>query len=834
MSRQRRRGWALVNVGAALLVTIGLVVAGARGAGPLPPLGPAFNPGTGVWTMAASAQLPKTETLAIAGLDKPVRVLFEANGLAHIDAATNHDLFLTMGYLHARFRLFQMDLMRRQGEGLLSQVVGAAALPTDKFELQLGLLRTAQLEWSRMKDGDPARNVLQAYTAGVNDVIAQDRATGRFPVMFKLLGYRPTAWKPVDSLVIQGDMTQDLDYFTGALQYALLVHSLGYKQTMKWFPILPVNEQHPYDPGPYVKQGVTPIPAQVTVSAGEASAVATVLTALHNLPASAIHQQSNSNNWAVDGTRTAWGKPLMAGDPHLDQTLPAIWYQLQAVSPGYHFSGVSIPGLPIIVIGRNDQISWSLTNTQNEATLYYQEKTDARHPDEYFWQGQWHRMTSIEYAIPVKGRGPVAFSVHTTVHGPVITQAGQTLSVDWMGALPSADLDALLGVVKATNFTQFRNALRVWHAPSQNFIYADHNGHIGLISAGYYPIVRHGQPWLPLSGTGADDVVGTIPFDAIPQVYDPPSHLIFTANQRVVGPDYPYYIGNMLDFFDAGYRADEIYHTLTAGHHLTVADMARLQNDTHDYLARVIVPKVLVALRGASLDPRATQVRSLLQSWDADMSVHSVSATVWMSFWQHYLQDTFEPWWQHDRVPVHQDDALRIQPAADSTVGAVLGADLQAWTLHDQTNPAFTLPDGTHRTATDVMRLAFTQAVTELSRTLGPDPTTWQWGRVHSREFPSLSQAPSLAYGPRPSGGDAWTVDAATGNPATAGPSWRFIMDWSNGQGLGVYPGGQAENPLSPWYENRINTWWNGRYDRMFDLSQTTRQPGVQTWTLAP
>jgi len=845
---QRRRGLTRgLNLIAAVIVAGGLSYAGANGAGPLPPLGPAFNPGTGVWTAAADAGLPRDETLRLAGLDRPTRVTFEANGTAHVVAATDHDLFWTIGYLHARFRFFQMDLQRRQGEGLLAQVVGPAALASDRFEDKLGLTRTAQAEWDALPQGGAGRMALSAYAQGVNRRIDEDERTGNLPLLFKMLGYRPRSWSPLDSLAVQGDLVQTLDFTDAPLDYALLVHALGYTRALRWFPILPPNTQRPYDLGPYSPaHAPAPIASQMSVSAAEVRAVAALKGQLAALPPSALHHGSNSNNWAVDGTKTASGKPLLAGDPHLAQTLPAVWYQLTGDAPDYHFAGVSVPGVPVILIGRNRHIAWSLTNTQNQATLFYVERTDRAHPGQYYWRGAWRRMRRVSYSIPVKGGNPVRLDVDLTVHGPVMTDArapGQTIAVDWMGALPSQDIETILGIIHASTFTQFRDALRAWHAPSQNFVYADDRGAIGLVSAGYYPIVKSGQPWLPLLGTGANDIVGTIPFDDIPQVYNPPGHIVFSANQREVGPSYPYYIGTTLDFFDPGYRADEIYATLHGQNHLTAADMERLQNSTQDYLARLITPKLLDALSGATLSGRERTARDLLRGWDGTMGVDSAAATIWQTFWGLYLGDTFQPWWNAYQVPYKRFNEL----AVTNSVQGPLTEDLEAWTLHDPANAAFTPPHGARRTASDVMRQAFAETVDTLTKRLGPDPRGWRYGRLHSRAFPSLARIPSLGYGPRPSGGDERTVDAADGGAvATAGPSWRFVMDWGghgggsseSGSAVGVYPGGQSENPVSPWYENQIAAWWDGAYYPMRDAASAAAaaqaRPGSATWTLTP
>lgn len=854
-----------VSLAAALVFTGVVLDLAYRGVGPLPALGPTFNPATGVWTVATGAQTPKTRTLRVSGLTKPVAATFDSQGTAFIHARTDHDLYYTVGYLQAKNRLFQMDLMRRQGEGLLSQVVGSAALSSDKFELQLGLLRTARTNWSEMPPHSPARKALTAFSAGVNAVIRQDEHRGTLPVMFKLLGYQPAPWTPIDSLVIQGDMTQDLDYTTAPIEYKLLSKSLGYARTMSWFPLSEPNPQHPYDVGPYKKLPLAPIESQTLTQQGPAliggtpsgalspsihpsrglgarGVVPSTVAALALGDLAAItdafhHSFSDSNNWAVSGSRTANHHTMMAGDPHLTQTLPAIWYQIAGKAPGYNFSGVSIPGVPVILIGHNQNIAWSLTNVQNQATFMYKEKTSAAHPGSYYWRGRWRPMTTVHYEIPVKGQPAVPLTVKLTVHGPLMTQSGQTLAVDWTGALPSDDMQSLLDIESAQNFSEFRHALSLWHAPSQNFIYADSRGNIGLISAGYYPELAHGKPWTVLSGTGQQDIVGTIPYGAIPQSYDPARGFLFSANQREVTNAYPYYIGNAMDFFSTGFRADTIYSHLAHARNLTPANFVHLQNDIQDYLAASMVPELTRALGSANLTPIQSQAAALLHGWNGTMNVNSPQATIWWYFINQYLEATFGPWWTAKQVPVAQDPNLKL--ATTSEVANPLVDDLEAWTARDPNNPAFSLPDGTHRNATEVMQIAFKRTVALLQKKLGQNPSQWQWGKVHFRHFASLAQIAALGYGPRPSGGDSWTVDAADGGLVSgAGPSWRMIVNWQGPVrepfAEGVYPGGQSENPLSPWYENQIPAWWTGHYYRMESFAQSKHEPGATTWTLKP
>jgi penicillin G amidase len=838
----------------AALAAAGILL-GLLGAGfaTIPALGPALVPGRGVWASASGEGLPVSQTLRIAGLHRPVRVWFTSQGMASIDAKTDDDAYLALGYLEAHFRLSEMDVERRLAEGRLAQLTGPSAVRSDEFELRIGLLRTAQQEWALMPRSSPAAQALIAYSRGVNDDLAQVRASGAWPAVFSLAGVYPRDWTPVDSLAVQGLAAQESSFCTAPLGYELLERSLGAARTMDWFPILPPNPQRPYDRGPYPKLGLEPIavPAdgreaalarsqkkqgsQGQVSGATARAASAILAQARRLRLGQIYTAPASNAWAANGPRVAGRGAMLGGDPHLLLTLPSVWFEVALAAPGLAVSGVSFPGEPGILIGHNAHIAWSITDTQSQSTLFYDERTAASRPGQYFWDGRWRRMRVLRYSIPVRGHAPVRLAVDVTVHGPVLTQAGQTVSVDWMGALGSPDLAAILAVDRASDFAQFRAALANWRAPALNFVYADDRGNIGAISAGWYPQVRHGDPWLPMPGNGSDDVTGVIPYAAVPQVYDPPSHVIVTANQRPVGASYPYYIGTSADFFDPGYRAGAEYAFLLSHRSMRPSDFAALQSDVGDPLASVIVPKLIAALgrvgagrqgrsagapRGTApapaLSPLQQAAERVLRSWNRQMTAASAGASIWWVFWSDYLTAVFQPWWTSSRVPVHADQGLlSVNPDQFS-----LDEDVEAWTLSDQRNPAFSLPGGPTRDADGVMSAAFRSAVAQLSAKFGGAPSSWAWGRLHTRRLLSVFAA-GLGYGPVAAGGDIWTVDAAEGGLSSViGPSFRMIVHWARpGQPVaeGIYPGGLSENPASPWYENLVADWWAGRYLPMPD-----------------
>jgi len=819
---RRIRRLSIVNLTAAAIVSAAVLYVAFFPAAGLPALGPAFNPTTGAWTMAAEAQVTD-RTLRLSGLQQPVRVILEPDGTAHVTAQTDHDLFLALGYVHAKFRLFQMDLMRRQGAGRLSEVVGKAALDSDRFELQLGLLRTAQLEWQQLPATDPSRDALEAYAKGVNDRIQEAKQSHQLDAMFTLLGYEPKPWTPIDSLLIKGDMTQTLNFTDNPLVMALLNQSLGADLASEWFPILPPTTQSPYDPGPYpnpsTPQQIAQMPAPTALNGTTANALYQRLAAL---PAGLIAHGGASNNWAVAGSKSVSGGALLAGDPHLHLTLPAIWFQNTIDSPGYHASGVSIPGTPVVLIGHNEHIAWSLTDAQNQQTFFYVEKEDSAHPGMYFWNGAWKAYTTVSYDIPVLGAPTQHVKVNWSVHGPVISERGQSTSVWWSGNLPSQDLGVLLTIDKAGSWQEFRDALRGWYAPTHNFVFADDKGNIGLISAGYYPQVAKGQPWLPMPGTGEYDITGTVPYDEIPQVYNPPSGIVWSANQRQVTKDYPYYIGTASNFFDPGYRANEIHRVLSQKNKLSAADMQALQTDTRDFLAAEIVPLLLKSLGNEKLSATETTAVGLLRGWDYTMETDSAAATVWSDFWSRYMDETFRPWWKSRNVKV---DML------DDTVRDALGQDLEAWTLNDPSNRAFSAPGVGSRSAPDAQRRAFHTAVAELAKDLGKDPASWKWGRVHQRVLENLAQVSGLDYGPVPDRGDANTPLAAGGFPSTHGPSWRMVVDWGSHTFQAIYPGGQSENPASSWYTNRATTWFAGNLKNM---SSPDAAPKAATWDMRP
>ena len=834
------------------VLALGLImVLSATGLGPVPALAAVLTPGTGVWHLSPDAGTATSGTLTLPGLQQPGTVAFEPDGATHITAGTNQDLFRMIGYVDARFRLVQMDLARRQAESKLAAAIGQNGLSSDEFEENLGVLRTADRDWAQMEPNDPAKIALESYSQGVNAAIDQLAAAHRLPTEFKLLGYTPAPWAPLDSLAIQVLMTQTLSYTDSALPASYLANSLPASVFNAFFPVVPNNPQMPYDPGPYQKLPLSPLPVMAdpgpsgpsdglapgSQAAGSEGPFGQLISRVAALPVNAQHYIGNSNAWAISGSKTASGQPILAGDPHLQLTLPSDWYQLEATSPSYHFTGVQLPGIPLPIIAKTNSISWSVTSSEYPVTLYYIEKTSASRPGQYYYKGAWRTMRTENYMIDVKGQHPVNYQVAFGAQGPILQAQGYTAAVWWAGSLPSDNLDSMLKVMVSASFTQFKDALKGWLSPPLNFVYADNNGNIGAIDAGIAPQVPGHNIALPLPGDGSADVTGSIPYAAMPTAYNPPDGYIVTANNREVGASYPYEFSTTYNFVDAGYRAQEITEQLTKPVVQTPQMQQQLQTSVTDSLAQGLVPQIVKAMAGQPMTAEQRQFLSLLSSWNDWMGANSPQAFFFQKYLNIAVYVAFEPWFRYYKVPKGWPQApLALNRNSESFSSGIMSSDLEAWAQTDPDNPLFSLPDGTKRDAADVLRTAYTETIHMLTKSYGSDFANWDYGKHNSQTFPSLLSVPGFNYGPIEADGDARTISPAVpllapgpaegptegtmlvnGNKnsvlpsvRTGGASFRFVVNWGTGAATGILPGGDSENPISPWYSNGITLWLKG------------------------
>lgn len=751
----------------------------------------------------ARRSLPRVSgELVLPGLRAPVTVYRDEWGVPHIEAQNEHDLYMAQGYVVAQDRLFQMDLTRRAAAGRLAEVIGPSQLETDKFFRALNLRRAA--EASVQSYGPWARELLEAYAAGVNAFIAEAKAQNRLPVEFLLLGYEPEPWSPVDSALIGKIMAYDLGGNFEAEVYRLqLRNQVGPELADQLMPVYP-------------EDGITMIRYRGGEGAEEprpgASAVAgarppgssldlTGLLALLRVP----DEGRGSNNWVVAGSGTRTGKPLLANDPHLGARTPSIWYEQHLVVPGMiNAYGVMFPGAPGIVIGQNERIAWGVTNTNPDVQDLYIERRNPDNPYQFEYMGRWEDALVHRELIGVKGQDPVPFEVVITRHGPIISEVvgdpdnrpEEALALKWTAHMATPELEAVLLFPKARNWEEFREALRSFHVPTQNFVYADVDGTIAYRTGGLVPIRRSGDGLLPVPGwTDEYEWVGFIPFDQMPEAVNPPEGYIVTANNKVIDDAYPYFLTYS---WSQPYRAMRIAEMIEAKlGDLTADDMQAMQVDYANLHARTLLPVLLPAVERAGVTGTAATAVELLKSWDMVDSADQPQPLIFHLWWSELTRMLYEPL-------MGEELYRRMADKGNVTDMALLAA------AEGRPNGWIEAAGGLDKLAADSLQAAVDRAVA----LQGSDPGRWSWGRYHRLQPPHPVGAAATPLGwllnptSYPIGGSGVTVGAMSfgsdGMVRTFAP-WRQVVDLADptGNSRSIVTPGQSGHFLSPHYDDQ-------------------------------
>jgi len=768
--------------------------------GILPPIGGLANPGGGIWAIAVDAEHPTFQELTFSGLDGTVTVYRDPYGIPHVFAATEHDLFFAQGFVHAQDRMWQMDFMRRVARGELSEILGAKVgtldvVEVDAFIRAIGLPSLARSSWANTTAADTSYVPLRSYAEGVNAFL-RNVGTPGLALEFKLLNYGPRDWNPEDSLAIGLFMAWSLSGSFEDAELAALAQALGMPAVDELFPILGPY-QRPVDPRPGTRGGDAGFTPGIREAARDLLRKEDALAALTGLRGPWL----GSNNWAVNGSRTDTNRPRLANDPHLSLQMPAIWYENQLVGAGFDVYGVSIPGIPAVILGQTRHHAWGFTNVGADVVDLYSETVSG---DDYFFEGAWRPLERRAEVIRVKGGNPVTVTVSSTVHGPIITTEGQAFAMRWTARDAANLLAAVLGMNTAAMWTEFREALRDWGVPAQNVVYADEDRIIAMRSNGLYPIRAGGgdEGRFPMDGaSGTHEWVGFVPFDEQPESVNPIEDFVLSANQQPQDDAYPYYVGSS---WDPGYRARRINEMLENDTSVTAADLQRMQLDTLDVMAREFVPFIEDAVMYCANPPCTPTVMpdelAALLAWDFRMDADKAAPAIWWRFANHLREEIFGDEWEAAGVA---DLSL---PLPNMMEYLLKEDNASAW-FDDVRTPTI------RETWRDTVVRAFGFASSDLRSELGPDVATWRWGDVHARVFPHLTQLDALSRGPFPSGGDSLTVNVAPGDLASAGPSWRLLADLHDPtESKGVYPGGQSGNPLSRHYDDLLDLYLAGEY----------------------
>ncbi|MCE4613850.1 MAG: penicillin acylase family protein [Desulfurococcales archaeon] len=814
-----------------VVIVIGLIVAT-----PLGQLLSIMDPFRGVAASASVGVLSGEMSIESSYLGSEVRVVFDGNFVPHIFAESERDAFYAMGYVHAWFRLWQMDVQRRLASGRLAEIVGEDALESDVFMRTIGLRRSAETtaEWIRANVPE-VYELLEAYSRGVNDAIGRMEREGRLPLLFKLLDYKPEPWSPADSIVWAKYMAWSLTNFWEPLILSYLAVKLGPEDVNLLWPVHPYYSDNvtvvpgdgeingkriPVDP--YYLRGLNWFEEWATgldfedpeFASRLEEAVLDILELVGERP-----REIGSNNWAVSPSRSTHGAAMMADDPHLPLNIPSLWFAVHIKAGDLDVYGVTLPGIPFVIIGYNRYISWGLTNTQIGVMDFYVEQVSPEDPTLYYHDGEWKRMREIREVIKVRGGEDYELVVYETVHGPVLTRKGLTISFRWTGNAGfmndgsgvTREAVAIYLVNKARSLEEFVEALKYWDVPSQNFMYADVYGNIAVYEPGIFPLRKvtlpDGREILVvgsrsvLNGTGPHDWIGYVPFEDVPHAVNPERGFLAAPNQMSVGPYYPYFI--LGAWWDSPNRAQAIFRLLESKEMHSVDDMKRYQGDTYNWAAAMMLPVMIKAVEERA-SGKALEALEILSRWDYMMDKGEVAPTLWWA-WFSALQDEL-----YRDYLLERGVGYRFYPPVATTIYLVRELRDSEW-----------FRGGFEAT----VQRALDRAIRALEEKLGPNIEDWEWGRVHQLLLMHLSQLDALSRGPYPVDGSSnvlmnagfpWDLEALEGGVyVRTGPSWRIVALMESPDSCivyGIYPGGQSGNPVSDRYDDWVDEWLNNEY----------------------
>lgn len=764
------------------------------------------------------------------GLSGPVEVRMDAYGIPHIFAAQWSDAARVLGYLHASNRLFEMELTRRRASGTLAEIMGEGAVNDDHLVRQLGIRRGCDELWNSGLLPDEMRATLEAYCGGVNAKIAEFGKD--LPGAFQLLGIAPAPWTPVDCMVFGKYMAWDQSGTEDDLWFGTLLDKLGAADFGSLWPL-----DRPYE-----------IPA-VKMQADRAAlarAELETIPGMTDLYKTAIRAAGRgfygrggafgSNNWAVSGAKTQSGKPMLCSDPHLGFNLPSIWYTAHMAAEGRMIAGVTFPGSPTVVIGFNERLAWGITNMQSDVVDYFIETMNPDNPKQYKHRGEWKTVTEIVERIPVKGEATREIAFEYTVHGPIVSREGhKAVSLQWNGLGMTTDPVALYSMGRARNLGEFLAALDKLISPPLNMMYADVDGHIAAHPCGKHPIRTHGQGRVPMDGaSGENDWGEYIPREKLPLAVDPVEGFVATANGRPASIGYPFYLGWQ---WDPSCRVRRIHEMLTAAKDLTIETMAPIQNDAHDLFAERFLPVFLQAMPPAATDdPFARKALEMMGQWNYVASPDSTATILWMRWMDAYRSAVWDDEWAARGIEKTEGS---WGFSGDNKREPELEV-LEFLTREDPKSIWFDDRNTSEReTRDDIIRGAFGTALAAVRNAHGDDFTQWQWKNMNILKIRSMTEIPELARTGGPCPGDAFTVNpGGDGGTVGGGASWRMIVDLGDpSKSVGVFPGGQSENPSTSHYDDQMPLWCTGQYIPLHAVTKLEDYPQdavAEKMTFAP
>lgn len=787
--------------------------------GPVPSLGNFLSPATGYLQNGRfSTNKSETLTLSFKSLRDQVKITIDTRGVPHIVASNDSDLAFGQGFATARDRLWQMELQTAATAGRVSEILGKKALNYDIRQRKLGLLNAAVEEVAFLQERDKEQyELLVAYSAGVNAYI-QSLDPSNYPIEYKLLGTSPEPWTPVKCALFHKQMAWTLTQSYDDFKFTNTLQKYSESEIENLFPTYHEGSS------PILSNEISQI-SSAPIAQLRRQAPPLQFDGVLNLKDLPAHSPSStkgtngSNNWVMDGLKTQHGYPVLANDPHLELKLPAIWYEVQLTAPGVNVYGVSLPGLPHVIIGFNEDVSWGITNSGNDVIDWYAITFDkSTLSQKYKVDDEWKQPVIKQEVIKVKNGTDHVIDVLYTDYGPVAQEYnlekknGNTevisFAMKWTGSKPSNEFRAFYSLNRANSVRDMKNALRTYSVPGQNFMLADKTGSIGYVQAGAFPIrSRHFGRFVLDGSKSENDWSGYVPFSHLPQSWSPDRGFIASANQQPTLTPSPGFSGGEWEYssYLRGSRINEQLKEFTDNGPTKAEALIQLQNDVVSLRAKRLLPTLTEWARAERNSPEIAQALDLLEGWNFELKKDSTEAAVWSVWWDVFYQSLWEPSFPSPHF---------IPPSEDRTMELILGNTIGGWPQSPQVLAFSKVPNLAIQSLKNAIKTLNIFKKKEEIKELFPT-----WGQFRGTSIPHLANLSGFGIDRLYTAGNGDTVNATT---YTHGPSWRMVVTWKDAipKAWGIYPGGQSGHVGSEYYSNMVGKWTDGLLDELLFVPQ--------------
>ncbi len=777
------------------------------------PLGKLLAPQEGVWQNAEPVNMDYTAGFNFPDLEGKVSVYFDERLVPHIMAEAENDVYFVQGYLHAKFRLFQMDLQTLSAAGRASEVVGEIALNHDREFRRLGMVYAAENSLKEMEANEMIKKECDAYTAGVNAYI-ESLTESTLPLEYKLLGFKPGKWSNLKSALFLKYMSYDLAAHENDFEMTNAKKYFSKEDFALLYPVM----QDSLDP--IIPKGtVFQLPKVNPVIPANADSLYFNNENISVQEFEKPDKDNGSNNWAVSGSKTKSGSPILCNDPHLGLNLPSLWYEMQLSTPSFNAYGATFPGAPSIIIGYNDSCAFGFTNAGRDVRDYYEIKFKDESRNEYWFDNEWKKTTFRIEQIKIAGKPDFIDTVAYTVFGPVmydhsfsgnITGNDKNFAVCWKAHDPSNELLIFNKLNHAKNYADYTEAASYLHTPGQNVVFACKNGDIALRTQGEFPAKWKGQGDYIMPGTDSGYMwQGMIPMDETPFQYNPERGFVSSANQRPVDSTYPYYLGKEYP----SPRGLIINRKLATMQNITAQDMMDLQTNNYNVFAEMARPIFLKNIDELKLNTEEKKYFELLNNWDLKNDSNSRGATVFVLTWKYFKDTVYSDEFKNAPQPI-------IKPFESTLLESVLRDSAYKFLDDISTTTVESLADMTNA--------AFKKAVTILTKI--EKEGKLEWARYKDTHVNHLLKLPAFSRLHLPIGGGTNIINATKENH---GPSWRMIVQLSeNTEAYAVYPGGQSGNPGSRFYDSFVDQWVLGKYYPLWMMTKNDLHDKRIKWVM--